>query len=73
MVKTVAEDIDFCKAVAELKRHNALSDNDSLVEAIESIVGRWPNVLFLTRQELATSIKEALEDGWCYKLRRSNL
>ncbi len=59
--KTVAEDIDFCKAVAELKRHNALSDNDALVEAIESIVGRWPNVLFLTRQELATSIREALE------------
>jgi len=59
--KTVAEDIDFCKAVADLKRHNALSDNDALVEAIESIVGRWPNVLFLTRRELASSIKEALE------------
>ena len=59
--KQVAEDIDFCKAVADLKRHNAMSDNDALVEAIEGIVGRWPNVLFLTRQELATSIKEALE------------
>lgn len=59
--KRITEDMDFCKAIAELKRHNALSDNDSLVEAIESVVGRWPSVLFLTRKELARNVREALE------------
>jgi len=59
--KNLSEDIDFCKAVAELKRHNALSDNSALEESIESIVGKWPQVLYLTQAELAVSIKEALD------------
>lgn len=59
--KVVAEDIEFCKAVAELKRHNAISDNNGLIESIEYIVSNWPSVLYLTHKELSGSIKEALE------------
>jgi len=55
------EDINFCKAVAELKRHNALSDNSALEESIENIVSKWPQVLYLTQAELSVSIKEALD------------
>lgn len=57
----LAEDIDFCKAVAELKRHSNLADNDALLEQIEKIVSSWPEVLYLTHHELADIVKEALE------------
>lgn len=59
--KTMAEEVAFCKAVAELKRHNAISDNDALEETLEKIVTNWPNVLYLTQKELAEQIKQSLE------------
>ena len=59
--KTVTEDIDFCRAIAELKRQNAVSDNNALEEALENIVGNWPNVIYLTQNEMAAVIKQALE------------
>jgi hypothetical protein len=55
------EDVNFCKACNELKRHNALSDNDALEESLEKIVGTWPELIYLTQNELAGKIKEALE------------
>lgn len=57
----LSEDMNFAKSVAELKRHNNLSDNDTLEETIENIVSRWPDVLYLTQTELADVIGEALE------------
>lgn len=59
--KKLTEDMEFVQAVSQLKRHNALSDNTALEEALENIVSRWPHVLYLTQTELAASIKEALE------------
>jgi len=59
--KTLSEDTDFAQAVAELKRHNALSDNSALEETLENIVSKWPHVIYLTQDELAESIKTALE------------
>ncbi len=59
--KNLKEDAQFCKAVAELKRFNAVSDNSALEETLENIVGRWPSVLFLTQEELANTIGQALE------------
>jgi hypothetical protein len=59
--KTLSEDADFAQAVAELKRHNALSDNNALEETLENIVSRWPQLIYLTQDELAESIKYALE------------
>jgi len=59
--KKLAESTDFCKAVAELKRHNAFEDSDDLQESLEGIVTQWPNVIYLTQSELAKIIQEALE------------
>jgi hypothetical protein len=55
------ENSDFCKAVAELKRHNALSDSKALEEALEDVVTNFPEVLYLTEGELAGQINLALE------------
>lgn len=57
----LSEDTEFCKAIALLKRQNAVSDNDGLEEVLENIVSRWPQVLYLTQQELSETIKTALE------------
>jgi hypothetical protein len=59
--KSLAEEVNFCKAISDLKRHNAISDNDGLQETIENIVANWPNVLYLTQSELAEQIKLSLE------------
>jgi len=59
--KTLIRSADFCKSVAELKRHNALSDNNALEESLENIVSKWPNILYLTQTELAEMVKDALE------------
>jgi hypothetical protein len=59
--KDLNDDEDFCKALAELKRNNAMSDNDALEETLEGIVTKWPSVLYLTQDELAQKISGALE------------
>lgn len=59
--KSLSEDAKFCKAVNELRRHNALSDATGLEEALENIVSNWPNVIYLTQAELAQTVKESLE------------
>jgi len=58
--KGLSENMSFCKAMADVKRHNAVSDNDALQEAIENIVSKWPTVLYLTQVELSEQIKSAL-------------
>ena len=59
--KTVSEEVEFSKAVNELRRHNAMSDNSALEETLEKIVGQWPNLIYLTQDELSDQIKIALE------------
>jgi hypothetical protein len=59
--KSLSEDAKFCKAVNELRRHNALSDASGLEEALENVVSNWPGVIYLTQSELSTTIREALE------------
>lgn len=59
--KKISEDTNFCKAILDLKRHNALSDNDGLEEVLENIVGKWSDVLYLTQNELSNTIKSVLE------------
>jgi hypothetical protein len=59
--KDLNDDEDFCKALAELKRSNAMSDNDALEETLEGIVTKWPSILYLTQEELAQKISGALE------------
>jgi hypothetical protein len=59
--KFLGENMEFCKAVADLKRNNAMSDNTALEESLEKIVGQWPGVIYLTEAELADTIKRALQ------------
>jgi hypothetical protein len=56
----VCEDANFCKAMAELKKHNNVSDTSALEETLENVVGAWPSLLYMTEAELATQIKKAL-------------
>lgn len=60
-MKNLAEDTNFCKAMADLRRCNATSDATKLQNVLEAIVVRWPNVLCLAQSELAGIIGEALE------------
>lgn len=50
----------FCKAVADLKRQNAFSDQQGLEEALDNIVQKYPQVLMVTQGELSAIIGEAL-------------
>lgn len=56
----LANDRDFCTAIADLKRHNNHSDNSALEESINSIISRWPNLIYLTQEELAGMIGHGL-------------
>lgn len=60
-MKNLAEDNNFCKAMADLKRCNNLSDNEKLQTTLEAVVARWPDLLYLTQSELAEQIGLALE------------
>jgi hypothetical protein len=59
--KCMCEDANFCKAVSELKKNNNISDNPALEQSLENIVAQWPNVLYLTQDELSETIKCALD------------
>jgi len=59
--KGLAENMAFCKAMGEVKRHNAISDNDALQESLENVVSKWPTILYLTQSELSEQIKGALK------------
>jgi len=59
--KTLGEDSNFWKAISDLKRQNALSDNDTLIETLENIASAWPQALYLTETELSEIIKNSLE------------
>jgi len=58
--KKMNEDQVFIRAMADLKRYNNISDNSALEETLEAIVSRWPDVLYLTQNELAEQIAESL-------------
>jgi hypothetical protein len=59
--KKLAESVDFCKTIAELKRQNAFEDAVALEENLDTIVSRWPEVVYLTEEELSKMVGEALE------------
>ena len=60
-VKKLSEDQVFVKAMVDLKRYNNISDHTALEETLEAIVSRWPDVLYVTEEELAQQIETALE------------
>lgn len=60
-MKTVHEDHAFCRAMADLRKCNAVSDQQELQDVLEAVVTRWPELLYLTQTELAEKISIALE------------
>jgi hypothetical protein len=61
--RTLAFDENFIKAVAKIKRLNNMSHNQELEESISELVSRHPNVLYLTQDELAQTVKRALDNA----------
>jgi hypothetical protein len=59
--KKVHEDVEFAKAIADIKKQNALSDDSALTEALEKTAYAWPQIIYLTQDELSSRVKVALE------------
>jgi hypothetical protein len=59
--KKVHEDVGFAKAIADIKKQNALSDDSALTEALEKTAYSWPQIIYLTQDELSNKVKFALE------------
>lgn len=57
---TLGEDQDFGKSILNLKRQNAFSDVKAIEEALDHIVGSFPDVVYLTQSELSNVISESL-------------
>lgn len=53
-------DQTFCKAMRDLKQQNGFSDAQGLQEVLENVVRAWPHVLYVTQDELAQVVSEAL-------------
>jgi hypothetical protein len=53
---------NFIKAVSKIKRLNNMSHNQELEESIGDLVKDHPNVLYLTQEELASTLKRALDN-----------
>lgn len=59
--KSLCEDQDFVRSVANLKVQNNVSNAEGLEEALDMIAVKWPNVLYLSEAELADLVGEALQ------------
>ena len=58
--KSLCEDQDFIRSMVDLKVLNNVSNAEALEECLDSIAVKWPNALYLTQNELAGLIGEAL-------------
>lgn len=58
--KSLCEDNNFVKSIADLKVQNNISNSIGLEECLDNIAVNWPNVIYLTQEELANVIGEAL-------------
>ena len=61
--KIISRESNWVRACTDIKRFNAISDNKALETAFENVASAWPNLLFLTESELATKIKETLNNS----------
>jgi hypothetical protein len=60
-MKNVQEETAFCRAMSDLRKTNALSDENAMQEVLEAVVRRWPEIIYLTQAELSQKIGTALE------------
>lgn len=61
--KNLQKEATFVRAMVDLKKYNAVSDNSGLETTLENIVGAWPHLLLLTQDELADQIANALNSA----------
>ena len=61
--KNIQNEASFSRAIVELKRYNAVSDNAGLETTLENIVAKWPQVLYLTQEELSERIGQTLDNA----------
>ncbi len=59
--RTLAFNENFVKSVSKIKRLNNMSHNNELEEGISDLVSKFPNVLYLTQNELAATLRKSLE------------
>lgn len=59
--RTLAFNENFVKSVSKIKRLNNMSHNNELEEGISDLVSKFPTVLYLTQDELASTLKKSLE------------
>lgn len=59
----VAESEVFSKAMSDLRRQNAFSDQQGLEEVLENVAQAWPQLLYVTESELAGMISKALDNA----------
>lgn len=64
-MKQVQEDSSFCHAMSDLRKANAISDEAAVLNVIEAVVRKWPDLVYITQKELASSIATALEAVNC--------
>lgn len=57
----LANDHNFCKAVGQVKRLHSLSNDSEFMESLNTLVNKYPGVLYLTQPELANVVKECLD------------
>lgn len=60
-IPEMVKEQEFCKAMANLKRQNAFSDQQALEQALENVVKTWPDLLYVTQSELSEMIAESLQ------------
>ena len=61
--KGVVKENNFLRAMNDLRKANAISDVKEVELTLENIVGAWPSLVYLTQVELASMIKEALQES----------
>lgn len=59
----LAESEMFGKAMSDLRRQNAFSDKEALEEILENVAQAWPELLYVTENELAHMISNSLENS----------
>lgn len=57
----LASDHNFCKACSVLRRQNAFADREGLETVLENMASTWPSLIYITQNELAKLVAEALQ------------
>ena len=59
--KGLVKNENFVKSVAQIKKYNNISDNNMLETSLENAVKNFPELVYVTQEELSSMVKEALE------------